>query len=148
MELFFSVTQQKLRYNLFDPMHFSACKTLALALPSMQLDRWQYSWTAKCFILEAAHEASRKDEKQTAEVLWAQGFPHLHKHLIRWLFGDFPDQIKKEFKDPTRHTLRHGSRSITVTILRIFMMRTSRLYRSSRTTIKDRRRKRNEKSIY
>ena len=49
-----------------------------------------------------------------------------------------PSSLK--FKDPTRHSLRHGSRLITATTLRIFIMRTGRFYRSSQTTIKKRER--------
>lgn len=43
-----------------------------------------------------------------------------------------------KFKEPTQHSLRYCSRLITLTALRICIMRTSGLYWSSQTTIKKR----------
>ena len=63
-------------------------------------------------------------------------FPHLLKHKIQGLSRPNSPQ----FKDPAWHSMRHGSRLITVTTLTTFIMRTSRLFGSSQTTIKNRER--------
>lgn len=43
-----------------------------------------------------------------------------------------------KFKDPTRRSLRGGSKSITVATLRVLIKRINRLYRSLQTNIKQR----------
>lgn len=44
-----------------------------------------------------------------------------------------PESLK--FKGPAQHSLRHISGLITITMLSIFIMSASRLYRSKKTTI-------------
>lgn len=61
------------------------------------------------------------------------GLSYLVNHHIQGLF-------KMTFPLNSKTCLRHGSRLITDTSLRIFKMRTSTLYRSSQTTIKKRMR--------
>ena len=58
--------------------------------------------------------------------------------LIRSISRDFQGLSRSH--SPAQPSLKHRSRLITVATLRIYIMRTSRLYRSSETTIKKRKR--------